>query len=145
MKQGIDWALASPVVKGGTDEVPHDFGPHAADRVVCALLPFAEASVSQDGASACEGTVNEQVRVVSLPMSSDSQRGGILARKLNSTYFEIARKISSVERDILAFQSGIMRQVGTIAAADSNLSIILSDRLSKVWRRLGVQTLLRSR
>ena len=60
-----------------------------------------------------------------------------MARELNSTYSEITRTIKSVERQILAFQSRVVGQVGMIAAEDSNLAIILAARLSKVWRRLG--------
>jgi hypothetical protein len=66
-----------------------------------------------------------------------------LARKLSSTYFEITRKISSLEREILAFQAGVVGHAGAIAAGDSNLAIILASRLSTVWRRLGAAAQLR--
>lgn len=60
-----------------------------------------------------------------------------MAKSLNSTYFEITRKIMSVERDILKFQAGVVSHAGTVAADDSNLAIILAARLSTVWGRLG--------
>jgi hypothetical protein len=66
-----------------------------------------------------------------------------LARSLNSTYFEITRKIMSVERDILKFQAGVVDFAGTVAADDSNLAIILAARLSKVWGRLGASAQIR--
>ncbi len=68
-----------------------------------------------------------------------------MARKLSSTYFEITRKISSLERAILAFQPGVVGEAGSIAADDSNQAIILAARLSTVWRRLGSAAQIQNR
>jgi hypothetical protein len=72
-------------------------------------------------------------------------REGTMTKPIRSTYFEISRRLSSIEREILAFQTGVMCESGSIAAGDSNLAIILAARLSRVWKRLGTAAGLKSR
>jgi hypothetical protein len=48
----------------------------------------------------------------------------------------IERQILAVQKSILAFQPIMMGEAGRGAAIDTNLAIILSDRLSTVWKRL---------
>jgi len=61
-----------------------------------------------------------------------------MANTLTMTYTQIGRQIAAVERAVLAFQPGVVRGVGPRAAEDSNSAIILTSRLSTVWKRLGV-------
>ena len=60
-----------------------------------------------------------------------------MTTEMTTSHSQIGRQIAAVERAVLAFQSGIMREAGSRAAADSNDAIILTARLSAVWKRLG--------
>jgi hypothetical protein len=60
-----------------------------------------------------------------------------LTKSLKSTYVQIARQIASLERSVLSFQAGMVSAAGAVAADDTNSAIILSSRLSVVWKRLG--------
>ena len=60
-----------------------------------------------------------------------------LAKTLKLNHAQIARQIAGVERAVLSFQAGVVSVAGAGAADDTNSAIILSSRLSVVWKRLG--------
>jgi hypothetical protein len=68
-----------------------------------------------------------------------------MASSVALTYSQIGRQIAAVERAVLAFQAGVVKSAGSRAAEDSNSAIILTARLSTVWRRLGTSISCRTR
>ncbi len=52
-------------------------------------------------------------------------------------HLQITRQIAALERAVLAFQPAMVGAAGTPGAVDTNLAIILSARLAKVWKRIG--------
>ena len=60
-----------------------------------------------------------------------------MIESLPSRHLQITRQIAALERAVLAFQPAVVGAAGTPAAIDTNLAIILSARLSKVWQRIG--------
>ena len=60
-----------------------------------------------------------------------------MIENLPSRHLQIARQIAALERAVLALQPVIVGAAGTPGAIDTNLAIILSARLAKVWRRVG--------
>ena len=60
-----------------------------------------------------------------------------MIESLPSRHLQIARQIAMLERAVLAFQPAMVGAVGRPGAVDTNLAIILSARLAKVWKRVG--------
>jgi hypothetical protein len=60
-----------------------------------------------------------------------------MTESLPSRHFQITRQIAALERAVLAFQPAMVGAAGKPGAIDTNLAIILSARLAKVWKRIG--------
>ena len=60
-----------------------------------------------------------------------------MIESLPSRHLQIARQIATLERAVLAFQPAMVGATGMPGAVDTNLAIILSARLTKVWKRIG--------
>jgi hypothetical protein len=60
-----------------------------------------------------------------------------MIENLPSRHLQIARQIAALERAVLAFQPVMVGATGMPGAIDTNLAIILSARLAKVWKRVG--------
>ena len=60
-----------------------------------------------------------------------------MAKSLRVSHSQIARQIKALEREVLAFQPGLVAASGKFGAVDASLAIILSARLSAVWKRVG--------
>jgi hypothetical protein len=71
----------------------------------------------------------------SRPRGRQDERG--IPRTLSNNHLLISRQIAAIERAVLAFQPAIVGAAGRRAAVDTNIAIILSARLSTVWKRLG--------
>ncbi len=56
---------------------------------------------------------------------------------LFTNHTQIARQIKAIERAVLAFQPVMVGAAGGRVAVDTNIAIILSARLSNVWKRIG--------
>ena len=72
----------------------------------------------------------------------ESLRTGIdreqeMPNRLKLSHNQIARQIRLLEREVVAFQSGMVRATGGSAGIDTSIAIILSARLSTVWSRIG--------
>ena len=60
-----------------------------------------------------------------------------MSKDIRTSHKEIGRQIRALERAVLAFQSAMVGATDTSAGVDTNTAIILSARLSTVWRRIG--------
>jgi len=60
-----------------------------------------------------------------------------MPKRLRTSHDQIAHQIRVLEREVLAFQSGMVRAAGSSAGIDTSIAIILSARLSAVWKRIG--------
>ena len=61
-----------------------------------------------------------------------------MTSNLPLTHGQIGYQIAALERAVLAFQAGVVRAAGSVAADDTNSAIILSARLLTAWKRLGL-------
>jgi hypothetical protein len=60
-----------------------------------------------------------------------------MPKNLRTSHLQIARQIRALERSVVAFQSGFVRASDGPGGVDTNTAILLSARLSTVWKRIG--------
>ena len=73
-------------------------------------------------------------------MNRALNRGAVVPgtdKSIRYSHAQISRQIQAMERAVLAFQPKVVGFSRGVAAIDTNLAIILSARLSAVWKRVG--------